>query len=243
MASHKSWILIWDLDKTLAWDYNQPFDISKPKEANMTLNPGAVDFLKKAIQIRDKKANNRGLIKYIFLLTNHSSRPYINQAVDYISESIGSPDVFDAIMYFNSGPSDRPGPSSVPLEALFYKSGPRRLPRNAVDDDRAQRLKGIDDIVTLLNFTEKSTDNTFETVVDRYKILFFDDYPGHELTDQIAGGIIQGKYVQISPPFENTLTRTYSDGVNWNSIVMDGGLRRRLSRKKRQKRRGTFRRQ
>lgn len=238
MASQKQWILIWDLDKTLAWDYNQPFDISKAKEGNMVLNTGAVDFLKKAVRTR---SDGKGLIKYIFLLTNHSSRPYINQAIDYISESIGVTDVFDAIMYFNGGPSDRPGPASVPLEHLFYKSRPRRLPRDAVDDDRAQRLKGVDDIVTLLNFTEKSTDNTFETVVDRYKIMFFDDYPGHELSDQIAGGVIEGKYVQITPPFENTLTRTYTDGVNWNSHLVRGGARR-LSRKKRQKRRGTFRR-
>jgi len=74
----KPWILVWDLDETLATGWKHGW---KPQD--ISVNPKAALIISTALKLRIT-----GIVRYIFLLTNNSDQPYINAAIKKLGEFI-----------------------------------------------------------------------------------------------------------------------------------------------------------
>jgi len=210
----KPWLIVWDLDKTLVW-YNrnkaarpsqevftQPLSELKAEQI-LSVNPGAVAFLKEIVNIRKTKPE---LVKYIFLLTNNHNKPYIKRAIEYLSESIPGIEktaIFDAIMYFINESS-----ASVNInDDLPWKinTEPRTICESK--NTRGRVVKSMVEISKLIKSKEPLAS------IDNYRIMFIDDYPEHPLVSELRDCDV---YIQVSPPFA-TAPSEYKDNVDWSA--------------------------
>jgi len=144
----KPWILVWDLDETLVTGWKTGW-----RADDIIVNPRAAFIMYTATKLR-----SLGIVKYIFLLTNNSDRPYINASIKKIGAYIGydpRKQLFDNKLINN--PSQR---------------------TYTVSKDPYNPDKSLRDVDFLL----KGVGGGVNT---EYRILFFDDRDNHVLRIQL----------------------------------------------------------
>ncbi len=188
--------LVFDLDDTIA--FSLPDTIWAElgsvqiigKELRDKLRPylltPIVDLLLKAAQLRET-----GIVKYIFMLTNNSYRPYIS-AIDLLLFEIARETLGDGVI-----PVREPFPDkrNTPLisSPLFFDAILTRedgFYRNPKLGDWIQNhpkivympTKSITDVYTLTRFRDPTVTSASELVPHT---LFFDDIPTHVIKDEI----------------------------------------------------------
>jgi len=144
----KPWILVWDLDETLVTGWKKGW-----RADDIVVNPRAAFTMYTATKLR-----NLGIVKYIFLLTNNSDRPYINASIKKIGAYIGydpRKQLFDNKLI--NDPSQR---------------------TYSVSKDPYNPDKSLRDVDFLLKGVGGGKNTT-------YRILFFDDRGDHVLRTQL----------------------------------------------------------
>jgi hypothetical protein len=148
LQKQKPWILVWDLDETLVTGWKTGW-----RAEDITVNPRAAFIMYTATKLR-----NLGVVKYIFLLTNNSDRPYINAAIKKLSEYIGydpRKQLFDNKLINN------------PSQRTYTVS------KDPYNPDKS--LRDIDFLLKGVGGGENTA----------YRILFFDDRGNHVLRTQL----------------------------------------------------------
>ena len=166
----KPWILVWDLDETLVTGWKTGWRVE-----DIIVNPRAAFIMYTATKLRIL-----GIVKYIFLLTNNSDRPYINASIKKLGEYIGfdpRKQLFDNKLINN------------PVQRTYV-----------ISKDPYNPDKSLRDVDFLLKGVRDGQTNT------AYRILFFDDRGNHVLRTQLP----PEHYIQITPPFskEQILDKT-----------------------------------
>jgi hypothetical protein len=177
------WVLVWDIDGTLAGDY---FDVNNKKNMvrKPTINPHAVEVLKEAVKARDE-----GRVDAILYLTNNSDKDFIDAVLKEIDEQVfggrvHSKPTFDTGL--KAGDKERivqPGESINSATKSFY------------------------DVEIMLRRLGKGIENLSS------RVLFFDDMTDHILTQQLVAFGKKDNFIHITPAFtarnggRNTKTR------------------------------------
>lgn len=143
----KPWILVWDLDETLVTGWKQGWT---PQDIH--INPKAVLIISTALKLRIK-----GIVRYIFLLTNNSDEPYVNAAMKKLGEFIN----YKGKIFNDKLINDPSVRNSVYSRAKYNPD------------------KGLRDVDLLLKRMKCPNNNT------HYRILFFDDRPDHVFKGEI----------------------------------------------------------
>ena len=195
----KPWVLIWDLDETLVTGWKRGWRID-----DIVVNPKSAHILSTAVNLR-----SIGIVKYIFLLTNNSDRPYINAAIKRIGMHI-------------HGLSDLhlPDMNRKPIFDCKLINDPRKRTHH-FSNDAYNPDKSLRDVDYLLNCVKDGGDNT------RYRILFFDDRGDHVMRTQIPAD----NYIQITPPF-GRLGRGEQDRTPWAKVMRALKGRRNSTRRR-----------
>jgi len=167
----KPWILVFDMDDTL---------IVEGYPGKLIANVVAV--LEEAIRQRDKS------VKYIFLLTNNQRRLDIETAINTIKRRLPEgTKIFDAIKYLNRSEE------TLELTRVDIQDIPTTTKRYFYEDKEV--MKNLSDVIDLISMCGETI--TIEELFPKYKIMFFDDFPTHNLGYQLFGD--RGKYVQVYP--------------------------------------------
>ena len=167
----KPWILVFDMDDTL---------IVEGYPGKLIANVVAV--LEEGIRQRDKS------VKYIFLLTNNQRRWDIETAINTIKRRLPEgTKIFDAIKYLNRS-EETPELTRVDIQDI-----PTTTKRYFYEDKEV--MKNLNDVIDLIAMCGETI--SIEELFPKYKIMFFDDFPQHNLGYQLFGD--RGKYVQVYP--------------------------------------------
>ena len=170
-VSEKQWILVFDMDDTL---------IVEGYPGKLIANVVAV--LEEGIRQRDKS------VKYIFLLTNNQRRWDIETALNTIKRRLPEgTKIFDAIKYLNRS-EETPELTRVDIQNI-----PTTTKRYFYEDKEV--MKNLSDVIDLISMCGETI--SIEELFPKYKIMFFDDFPQHNLGYQLFGD--RGKYVQVYP--------------------------------------------
>ena len=194
----KPWVLIWDLDETLVTGWKKGWRIN-----DIVVNPKSAHILSTAVNLR-----SIGIVKYIFLLTNNSDRPYINAAIKRIGMHIDE--------------------MHLPLQMQMHRkpifdckliNDPSKRTHH-FSNDAYNPDKSLRDVDYLLNCVKDGGDNT------RYRILFFDDRGDHVMRKEIPAD----NYIQITPPFAH-VERGQQDRTPWAKVMRALKGRKNYTRK------------
>ena len=199
----KPWVLIWDLDETLVTGWKRGWRIN-----DIVVNPKSAHILSTAVNLR-----SIGIVKYIFLLTNNSDRPYINAAIKRIGMHVNDlhmPDLHLPEMQMNRKPI---------FDCKLINDPSKRT--HHFSNDAYNPDKSLRDVDYLLNCVKDGGDNT------RYRILFFDDRGDHVMRTQIP----VDNYIQITPPF-GRLGRGEQDRTPWAKVMRALKGRKNSTRRK-----------
>ena len=170
-VSEKQWILVFDMDDTLSVE-------GYPGK----LIANVVAVLEEGIRQRDKS------VKYIFLLTNNQRRWDIETAINTIKRRLPEgTKIFDAIKYLNRS-EETPELTRVDIQDI-----PTTTKRYYYEDKEV--MKNLNDVIDLIAMCGETI--SIEELFPKYKIMFFDDFPQHNLGYQLFGD--RGKYVQVYP--------------------------------------------
>jgi len=192
----KPWVLIWDLDETLVTGWKRGWRIN-----DIVVNPKSAHILSTAVNLR-----SIGIVKYIFLLTNNSDRPYINAAIKRIGMHINDlhlPERQKMQMHRLSQMQMH----RKPIFDCKLINDPRKRTYN-FSNDAYNPDKSLRDVDYLLNCVKDGGDNT------RYRILFFDDRGDHVMRKEIPAD----NYIQITPPFAH-VERGQQDRTPWAKVM------------------------
>jgi len=199
----KPWVLIWDLDETLVTGWKRGWRIN-----DIVVNPKSAHILSTAVNLR-----SIGIVKYIFLLTNNSDRPYINAAIKRIGMHIHGlhlPDMHLPEMHMHRKPI---------FDCKLINDPSKRT--HHFSNDAYNPDKSLRDVDYLLNCVKDGGDNT------RYRILFFDDRGDHVMRTQIP----TDNYIQITPPF-GQVGRGEQDRTPWAKVMRALKGRKNSTRRK-----------
>ena len=167
----KPWILVFDMDDTI---------IHEGYPGKLISNVVAV--LEEGIRQRDKS------VKYIFLLTNNQRRWDIETAINTIKRKLPEgTKIFDGIKYLNRS-EETPELTRVDIQDI-----PTTTKRYYYEDKEV--MKNLTDVIDLIAMCGETV--TIEELFPKYKIMFFDDIPTHNLRYQLFGD--RGRYVQVYP--------------------------------------------
>jgi hypothetical protein len=183
----KPWVLIWDLDETLVTGWKKGWRIN-----DIVVNPKSAHILSTAVNLR-----SIGIVKYIFLLTNNSDRPYINAAIKRIGMHIDEMHLPKMQMQMHRKPI---------FDCKLINDPSKRT--HHFSNDAYNPDKSLRDVDYLLNCVKDGGDNT------RYRILFFDDRGDHVMRKEIPAD----NYIQITPPFAH-VERGQQDRTPWAKVM------------------------
>ena len=170
-VSEKPWILVFDMDDTI---------IVEGYPGKLIAN--VVSVLEEGIRQRDKS------VKYIFLLTNNQRRWDIETAINTIKRRLPEgTKIFDAIKYLNRSEE------TSELTRVDIQYIPTTTKRYYYEDKEV--MKNLNDVIDLIAMCGETI--SIEELFPKYKIMFFDDFPQHNLGYQLFGD--RGKYVQVYP--------------------------------------------
>jgi hypothetical protein len=185
----KPWVLIWDLDETLVTGWKRGWRIN-----DIVVNPKSAHILSTAVNLR-----SIGIVKYIFLLTNNSDRPYINAAIKRIGMHIDDlhlPKMQTPLQMHRK-----------PIFDCKLINDPSKRTHH-FSNDAYNPDKSLRDVDYLLNCVKDGGDNT------RYRILFFDDRGDHVMRKEIPAD----NYIQITPPFAH-VEQGQQDRTPWAKVM------------------------
>lgn len=206
--SEKQWILVFDMDDTL---------IVEGYPGKLIANVLAV--LEEGIRQRDKS------VKYIFLLTNNQRRWDIETAINTIKRRLPEgTKIFDAIKYLNRS-EETPELTRVDIQDI-----PTTTKRYFYEDKEV--MKNLSDVIDLISMCGETI--SIEELFPKYKIMFFDDFPTHNLGYQLFGD--RGKYVQVYPKrkqdFSTELALLGSHAHSSKTRKQSGGSRKNKTKTK-----------
>lgn len=206
--SEKQWILVFDMDDTL---------IVEGYPGKLIANVLAV--LEEGIRQRDKS------VKYIFLLTNNQRRWDIETAINTIKRRLPEgTKIFDAIKYLNRS-EETPELTRVDIQDI-----PTTTKRYFYEDKEV--MKNLSDVIDLIAMCGETI--SIEELFPKYKIMFFDDFPTHNLGYQLFGD--RGKYVQVYPKrkqdFSTELALLGSHAHSSKTRKQSGGSRKNKTKTK-----------
>jgi len=198
----KPWILVFDMDDTL---------IVEGYPGKLIAN--VVSVLEEGIRQRDKS------VKYIFLLTNNQRRWDIETAINTIKRRLPEgTKIFDAIKYLNRS-EETPELTRVDIQNI-----PTTTKRYFYEDKEV--MKNLSDVIDLISMCGETI--TIEELFPKYKIMFFDDFPTHNLGYQLFGD--RGRYVQVYPKrkqdFSTELALLGSHAHSSKTRKQSGGYRK-----------------
>lgn len=207
-VSEKQWILVFDMDDTL---------IVEGYPGKLIANVLAV--LEEGIRQRDKS------VKYIFLLTNNQRRWDIETAINTIKRRLPEgTKIFDAIKYLNRS-EETPELTRVDIQDI-----PTTTKRYFYEDKEV--MKNLSDVIDLISMCGETI--SIEELFPKYKIMFFDDFPTHNLGYQLFGD--RGKYVQVYPKrkqdFSTELALLGSHAHSSKTRKQSGGSRKNKTKTK-----------